>query len=298
MTRHPVSVHDTPITLKDIFRHEFSHTVRLEKKKRVFSATRGIDVEIIAKVYDDFTKNVRFISYYVPRTTGTFWICCHLLREPEIALSIENEVLVKETYDSGNVTLFRHLPFSGKIIFYIEDMLTAPEEKMLFDEAIRYGRSVAIRGPRYLENEIKSFRPFAFISHDQRDRNDVVQPLADRLMSMLCPVTYDDFSLKPGDDLIEHIEKGIQECSKCILILSPNFIESGGSTKAEFNAIVSGEMLGGRAVLFPVWHRVGRKEVYEYCPRLADTVGVPWSLGAEEVARRLCKVITTSKTEE
>jgi TIR domain len=59
----------------------------------------------------------------------------------------------------------------------------------------------------------------------------------------MCPVWYDEFALKIGDNLRDSIERGLKECRKCVLVLSPNFLTNGGWTKKEFDSIFTREIL-------------------------------------------------------
>ncbi|MBR1198978.1 hypothetical protein JQ634_28415 [Bradyrhizobium sp. AUGA SZCCT0240] len=54
-------------------------------------------------------------------------------------------------------------------------------------------------------------------------------------------------------------------------------------------AFISHDALENQQVILPVRADVTSKDVYEYSPILADRVYVDWSLGAEEVARRLLR---------
>jgi hypothetical protein len=55
----------------------------------------------------------------------------------------------------------------------------------------------------------------------------------------------------------------------------------------QYDSIFTRELVEKQRVILPVWHNVTAKDVYEYSPVLADRVAVNWSLGVEEVARRL-----------
>src|ERR1019366_1994575 len=112
-----------------------------------------------------------------------------------------------------------------------------------------------------------------------RDKDRVARPLARRLASMLCPVWYDEFSLKPGDSLREGIDRGLAECPKCIVILSRSFLNNPGWTKGEFNAIVTRHFTEGGSVLIPIWHRVSSKAVREYSALVADIVAANTKAG-------------------
>ena len=84
----------------------------------------------------------------------------------------------------------------------------------------------------------------------------------------MCPVWFDEFSLKVGDRLRESIEKGIRECKKCILVLTPNFLSNPGWTKVEFNSIFTREIVEKQDLVLPVWRDVSRDQVFEYSPTL------------------------------
>lgn len=137
-------------------------------------------------------------------------------------------------------------------------------------------------------------KPLAFISHDSRDKKNVAEPIAIGLQKHLCPVWYDEYSLKVGDKLRESIEKGIKEVRKCVLILSRNFLNNEGWTKAEFNSIFARELIETSIVILPVWVDVDKKEIYEYCPSLVERFALKWSNeenNQNDVIRNLLKAI-------
>ena len=103
----------------------------------------------------------------------------------------------------------------------------------------------------------------------------------------MCPVWYDEFALKVGDNLRDSLEKGQKESRKCVLVLSPNFLTNGGWTKKEFNSIFTREILEAQQRVLPVWHEVRKEQVYEYSPSLLNVKGISWEIGSDEVCRRL-----------
>ena len=103
----------------------------------------------------------------------------------------------------------------------------------------------------------------------------------------MCPVWFDEYSLKVGDKLRESIENGIKECKKCVLVLSPSFLSNNGWTKVEFNSIFTRELIEETDIILPVWHGIDKKKLYEYCPSLVNKVGVKTDIGVEEVIRKL-----------
>jgi hypothetical protein len=107
----------------------------------------------------------------------------------------------------------------------------------------------------------------------------------------MCPVWYDEYSLKVGDNLREKIEKGLKETEKCIVILSPNFLTNRGWGKAEFDSIFTREILEKKNVILPIWHNVGVQEIYDYSPGLANKVALNSSMGAVQLAAKLANAI-------
>jgi hypothetical protein len=129
--------------------------------------------------------------------------------------------------------------------------------------------------------------PLAFISYDSRDR-EVAQKIAIGLQRLMCPVWYDEFSLKVGDNLRDSIEKGLRECRKCVLVLSPNFFSNKGWTKKEFDSVFTREILEEKQLVLPVWSGVDKHKVFDYSPSLLNVKGLNWKeLGDDEACRRL-----------
>ena len=104
-------------------------------------------------------------------------------------------------------------------------------------------------------------------------------------------VWYDEFSLKVGDSLRESIEKGIKECKKCILILTPNYLSNSGWTKQEFNSIFTREIIEKKNIVLPIWDKVTKQEVFNYSPNLADRFAARWNEGQLQVASKVARAI-------
>ena len=63
-----------------------------------------------------------------------------------------------------------------------------------------------------------------FISHASEDKEDIVRPLANALMSKNLDVWYDEFTLRIGDSLRQKIDKGLANSRVGLVVLSPSFI--------------------------------------------------------------------------
>ena len=87
----------------------------------------------------------------------------------------------------------------------------------------------------------------------------------------------------------------MKEARKCILVITPNFLENEGWTKREFNSVFTRELLEKKNVILPVWHDVTPQQVYDYSPSLADKYALTWSAGQkEDVASKLYRAVRDS----
>jgi hypothetical protein len=252
----------------------------------------GFEVEV--KVGDEVYSSAKFLAFYLPTRTEYLPIALSLIENWESAIekSKELEVIGGFGGDAHFGTVgSRHAIFSRRIYLYSENALSDNDRKILNERSQALRVWLTVRGAEYVTEKMKYERPLAFISHDSRDKVDFAIHIAIGLQKLLCPVWYDEFSLKVGDRLRETIEKGLREARKCILVLSPNFLSNNGWTKVEFNSIFTREIVEAKDVVLPVWRDVSRDEVYNYSPALADRLGVNWKLGAEEVVKRLHRAI-------
>lgn len=172
-------------------------------------------------------------------------------------------------------------------MLYTDSALPKERWNYLAEQMKPVGYQLVVRDATYAKLREKYDKPIAFLSHDSRDKEAFVRPLANKLASALCPVWYDEFSLVPGQSLRASIERGIKECGKCVVILSPNFFSNTGWSAREFETIYQREILDGKRYMIPIWLNVTKQQVYDYSPILLDTYGIPSDIGVDEVARRL-----------
>jgi hypothetical protein len=249
--------------------------------------------EIILRLHLDFDANAKYISFYIPVLSG---VACpealalntipEILKWPELQVGVAAG-LGDERQDG------RDLVFTGRVYIYSERPVPDHLKQQMLAEAKAKGHSLIFRSVEYVMERNKWEKPRAFISHDSRDKANIAEPLAVQLQKYMCPVWYDDFSLKVGDSLRVSIETGLKECPKCILILTPNFLNNEGWPKREYDTVFTRELVERQKVILPVWDGVSAADVYKYSPILADRVGVPWSKGVEEVARRLLQAMNS-----
>lgn len=253
-----------------------------------------------ATVHFILSPNVVFVSWHINQSTNG-------LDTYKIALDRTLDVVKEGVSSVGLKTIAtnyersmdsRDLGFGGRAFLYGENELTPAEEEELYN----YGRSIGItphfRGPKYLVHKTITEPPLAFISHSSTDKDSIAGPIAEGLSTALCPVWYDEYSLKVGDRLRESIEKGIRECKICIVIITPNYLKNIGWARTEFDAVFSKEHIFQEDSILPVWSGVTPREVYEYSPSMANRVALNLdSLGIEKVISSLHVAIQNKNKE-
>ena len=247
--------------------------------------------EIIARLHLDFDAGAQYVSFYIPAMEQV--VCPEALALNELPKILQwQETTLNIASGFGNEYFNgRDLIFTGRVDIYSERPVPFELKQRMLDEASSLGHKLVFRSTEYVLERNKYEKPRAFISHDTRDKTEIAESLASQLVKLRCPVWYDDYTLKVGDSLRQSIEKGLRECAKCILILTPNFLSNDGWSKREYNSIFTRELVEKQNVILPIWHNVSVKDIYKYSLVLADRVGLQWSRGVEEVAKRLLRVI-------
>ncbi|ENN6986048.1 toll/interleukin-1 receptor domain-containing protein [Vibrio parahaemolyticus] len=289
--------------LKDYYELDFSRTATVRYELAAVKGNSDSEYMFNAQAHIDFSAHVKFCSFYIPSQ-----LCPQLVDICKAALAYTRDILAlrngKEvtlpkadgswTGQGLQITANEYLdvvllPLEGKpypvtdfvtarpVYVYAESDLNRAEEEEIIELGKRYGCEVIIRGRKYAMERLAKDKPVAFISHDSNDKDSIARPIAQGLSKMGLSVWFDEFSLKPGDRLRESIEKGMQDCKKCILVLTPNFLENSGWTAAEFNMIFTREIIEEKPLVIPVWAGVDKKDVFKYSPGLVNVLGAIWS---------------------
>lgn len=251
-----------------------------------FFESKELDINFFIKFLSDFYTKV-----------GNSWICSNKLQAPSakpgmgITVNNVNPLEVIMTYLDCTPMHISELRFTGRIFLYYDNNLSKSDIQKLNSYAASSGYHIQFRTSEYKETRMISEKPFAFICHDSSDKDLIAGPIAHGLTRLGCPVWYDEYSLRVGSNLRESIEKGLKECKKCVLILSPNFMNNKGWTKTEFNSVFTRQILEEQTIILPVWNNVNVKDVYEYSPSLANILGINWSIGEAEVVSKLRRAI-------
>lgn len=129
-----------------------------------------------------------------------------------------------------------------------------------------------------------------FISHATEDKDGLVRPLADALVSHNLNVWYDEFELKLGDSLRRKIDAGLANSRFGVVVLSHAFFAKNWP-QYELDGLVSREMTGEQVIL-PLWHKISKSEVIAKSPSLADKVARNTSdFTVNEIAKEIAEVI-------
>ena len=211
------------------------------------------------------------------------------------SLRVENSdpfQILSQFYGETDWKSTTELASTKRLFVYSENQLNSQDLTQLYNIAKSINLDLQFRSVNFREIRSNQEKPLGFISHDSRDKEAVAKPIAIALQKFQCPVWYDEFSLKVGNNLRTTIEKGLKECKKCVLILSPSFFSNNGWTKTEFDSIFTRQILEETDLILPVWYNVTKHEVYDYSPSLLNIKGLDWNkLGSEEVCRQLHRAI-------
>lgn len=233
-------------------------------------------IKVIQRTLINVPFDSRVILFYIPKCHNTFDICSNIIQNIETYITRAYDVGVSSnTFGEFSSGIHKDLDIN-KIIFYSESNLSNYEIDQLGIIANHKEIFIVFRSSEFMEKKIELQTPVAFISHDSQNKDLIARPLAQGLNSRLCYVWYDEFSLKVGDSLRFEIEKGLKEAKKCILILTPEFINNPGWVKTEFNSIFTREIILNENIILPIWFNVSRIDVYNFCPSLADKFALIW----------------------
>jgi hypothetical protein len=268
----------------------------------------GTNADTEIRIHYDFDANASFISCYVAGLTTSLEQLKVLLsncregtnvtfagrielpaaRHVSAEYRIENMTQIEISarfYGDPDEVSFKTIPGTRRFFIYSELQLSDEEIRGLKLHGDTLGMQVQFRSQKYVERRALFSKPLAFISHDSRDKIEIASKIAMRLNQLICPVWYDQYSLKVGQKLRETIEKGLKETKKCVLILSPNFLSNNGWTKREFDAVFTRELLEEKDLILPIWANVTKREVFDYSPNLANVKALIWH---EEKLNDIC----------
>lgn len=277
---------------REIFEKDASNNLRFHTTHKISDVVTGESADIVAGISYDFIAGAKYGLIYVDDTPLAINAVAHYITHPEDLLKESEMVEIQYGHHETDESMrSQDLVFTRRLVAYSAFHFPSAAKKELFALAAQNKINLLLRDGFYIQKRIEHQHPVAFISHDSRDKDTLVSQLASTLQKMLCTVWYDEYSLVAGQSLRESIERGLKTCKKCILVLSPNFLQNGGWTKAEFDSVFTREILEKSNIVIPIWHGVEKRDIFEYSPRLLDKVGIPSSLPVEEIAKKVMRAI-------
>lgn len=279
-------------TLREYFLKLGPGTLRYSVNKKLYRDEELLG-EVTIRLHYDFEAGAKYASLYIEDMEEVSCPEAIVLNDLESTLYEMSKEFPVEAGLPSELRSGDDLSFTGRVYIYSERTVSQRMRATLERDALNMGYSLIFRSREFVKDRNSSEKPQAFICYDSRDKASIAQPLALELQKLMCPVWFDEFSLRVGDSLRAQIEKGLKECPKCILIITPRFLTNRGWTKREFDSIYTRELVEEQGLILPVWHEVSIEEAYEYSPLLADRVAVDWQLGRQEVAKKLVRAIKT-----
>lgn len=172
----------------------------------------------------------------------------------------------------------------------LDDMLRQQNEfRRVQEQHVRKAAELVSREPLSLTEP----RHHAFISHASEDKDELVRPLANKLVQVGFDIWYDEHQLSVGDSLRRSIDRGLAGARFGIVVLSPNFFAKNWP-QYELDGLVAREIEGNKVIL-PLWHKVSKTEVLRYSPSLADKVALSTATHTlDELVEQLVPVLSGS----
>ena len=284
-------------TLSEYFSGDFQRYFACQATYDLLSQDSVPSGHVLVQRLLDLVQETQFTAFFVVATKPMFYAFLHehLLKISQssfvsgcknvrigLGVSIPNgsNIEIENTNAGAKITYLgrpaESYTISRKVYVYWDQDLDSNEEAEIVEACNKAGILITIRTSRYAMEQDKSVAPMAFISHDSRDKL-IVKGIALELSSRLIPVWYDEFSLKPGDQLRQSIETGLKNCPVCIIFLSKNFLANEGWTKFEFETAFQLELHDKKSRFLPVWYDVTKEELIDYSPSLLNRVGLIWS---------------------
>lgn len=108
-----------------------------------------------------------------------------------------------------------------------------------------------------------------FISHANKDKNELVEELYNSLNELGLKIFYDKQSLEWGDKWKEKILEGTAKSEFAIIVISKNFF-SREWTEKELGEFLSRQDKEGEKLILPILHNITVKQLISRYPSLAD----------------------------
>lgn len=263
-------------TIRDYFETDFKRDLVASNTFDFTPSAGGQPIAVPVQLHFDFDSNAVFVCFYVPRVPEPVpfirGVCLHVDR----VLAIGEGRDIKVGKHGELQARSEHLKFVGRVFVYAEDDLPDDQVVGIADALREQGLYLRFRGPAYARARSGFEKPLAFISYDSSDREAVAAPLARALGAIRCWTWFDEYSMRVGDPLERIIMKGLDECERCIVVLSRSYLDNQRWARREFDAIAEREARECRALIIPVRCGVTEQQVAELSPTVAHRRSIDW----------------------
>jgi len=128
-----------------------------------------------------------------------------------------------------------------------------------------------------------------YVSYASQDK-DFARSLVSELAAQGISVWFDEGEIRVGDDILRHIEEGLEHSRYFVLIVSPAFFERSWTQFELGVALARPEV--GKARVLPIYLGVDADTVRQHMPLLADKLAVDGSkYSANEIARIIAEQV-------
>jgi hypothetical protein len=263
-------------TIRDYFETDFPRDF-VGRKTLCFEC--GPDrrlVDVPAELHFDFDANALFVSFYLAAVADPVGLVRAACAQTGNVLTLRDGRGIRLGKDGELQAHAEELVFAGRVFVYMENDLPDEEIERLAAAMRPHALYLRCRGPRYARARDEFERPLAFISYDSSDRQSVAAPLARALAGIRCRAWFDEYSMRAGDPLESTILEGLEACERCIVVLSPRYLENQRWARREFDAIAERETRESRALIIPVRVGVTEWQVADFSPTIAHRRSVEW----------------------
>lgn len=112
-----------------------------------------------------------------------------------------------------------------------------------------------------------------FISHANKDKEDLVEELYQSLKKLGINIFYDKESLEWGDNWKDRILNGTKNAEFAIIIISENFFDREW-TERELSEFLNRQNTNEQKIILPIIHNITTEELKKKYPNVADVQAI------------------------
>jgi hypothetical protein len=129
-----------------------------------------------------------------------------------------------------------------------------------------------------------------FICHDSRDKPRFARPLYEELTKRNFKIWLDEYSIKPGNDVVAKIDHGLATSRHALILLTKRFLKNDRWASQEMSALLARQFGTKRNdLIIPLYIGVSWADVQARSPLLAKVA--PVKAGAMHFQKRLKNVV-------